>query len=48
MITMPNADLDLASLAVPKTGQEERSKLGQDDFLMLMQGIKIDITYDRL
>ncbi len=36
MITMPNADLDLASLAVPKTGQEERSKLGQDDFLMLM------------
>ncbi|RMF95816.1 MAG: flagellar hook assembly protein FlgD [Gammaproteobacteria bacterium] len=36
MISMPNAELDFASLAVPKASQEERNKLGQDDFLMLM------------
>ena len=36
MITMPTTDLDLSALAVPKPSQEERSELGQDDFLMLM------------
>ena len=36
MITIPTTDLDLSTLAVPQPSQEERSELGQDDFLMLM------------
>ena len=36
MINMPNASFDLQSLAVQRETQEEKTKLGQEDFLMLM------------
>ena len=36
MINMPTTDLDLSTLAVQRETQEEKTELGQDDFLMLM------------
>ena len=36
MITMPATDDPLSALALPKKTQEERTELGQEEFLMLM------------
>ena len=36
MISAPNNDFDISSLALQKPTQEEESNLGQEDFLALM------------
>lgn len=36
MINMPTTDFELSELALKKPTQEERTELGQEDFLMLM------------